>query len=142
LPEREMERELQRLASHRTRQARFGRTLNTLFAPPPGLGDITTDDTVVCRCEEVCAGDVRAAVSAGVHALDALKTWTRVGQGPCQGRTCGPILARLIAASSARRMGEISPFAVRPPVKPIPLAALAAAPRPVASAATAGAAPA
>jgi hypothetical protein len=49
-----------------------------------------------------------------------------VGQGPCQGRTCGPILARLIASQTGHPLRELAPFAVRPPVKPIPLAALAA----------------
>ena len=102
--------------------------LNILFAPPPEIDAITTDDTLVCRCEEVRAGEVRAAIAQGAVTLDALKTWSRVGQGPCQGRTCGPILARMIARQTGRPRAEAGCFQVRPPVKPVPLAALAAAP--------------
>ena len=99
--------------------------LNTLFGPPPGLSAITTDGTPICRCEEVTAGDVRAAIRQGAVTLDALKTRTRVGQGPCQGRTCGPILARMIAQETGKPAADAGLFRVRPPVKPVPVAALA-----------------
>jgi NAD(P)H-nitrite reductase large subunit len=99
--------------------------LNTLFAPPPGLSAITTDGTFICRCEEVTAGEARAAIRQGAAALDALKTRTRVGQGPCQGRTCGPVLARLIAQETGKPVAEAGLFHARPPVKPVPVAALA-----------------
>jgi D-hydroxyproline dehydrogenase subunit alpha len=127
LSESRLERELEASARHRHQQAQFGRMVNTLFAPPPGIWSITTDETIVCRCEEVKAGDVRQALAAGVNSLDALKTWSRAGQGPCQGRTCGPILAQLMAAHHRSPVAAAGPFSVRPPVKPVPLAALAAA---------------
>ncbi|MCX6028057.1 MAG: NAD(P)/FAD-dependent oxidoreductase [Chloroflexi bacterium] len=104
---------------------RFGAMLNTLFVPPAGLSVLTTDDTPICRCEEVTAGEVRAAVAQGAVTLDALKAWTRVGQGPCQGRTCGPILARLIAGWTGGSSADAGLFHVRPPVKPVPIASLA-----------------
>jgi NADPH-dependent 2,4-dienoyl-CoA reductase/sulfur reductase-like enzyme len=104
---------------------RFGAMLNTLFAPPPGLNAITTGDTVICRCEEITAGEVRNAITRGATTLNALKTRTRTGQGPCQGRTCGPILARMMAQQLGRTPADAGLFHVRPPVKPVPLAALA-----------------
>jgi NADPH-dependent 2,4-dienoyl-CoA reductase/sulfur reductase-like enzyme len=117
---------LARLAGQRQRLQRFGAMLNTLFFPRPGLNAITTRETILCRCEEVSAGEVWAAVANnGVASLDALKNWTRVGQGPCQGRTCGPILTRLVtqeAGCSAERAGC---FRVRPPLKPVALGELA-----------------
>jgi len=109
----------------RKRMKRFGAMLNTLFAPPPGLSAITTEDTVICRCEEVTAAEVHYAVDHGATTLDALKTRTRSGQGPCQGRTCGPILARMIAQQSGQSPADAGLFHVRPPLKPVPLAALA-----------------
>jgi NADPH-dependent 2,4-dienoyl-CoA reductase/sulfur reductase-like enzyme len=113
-------------ANRRRRQLKsFGAVLNTLFAPPPGLSAITTEDTVICRCEELTAGEVRAAIAHGVTTLDALKTRTHAGQGPCQGRTCGPVLARMIAGQTGRPPGDAGLFRVRPPVKPVPMAALA-----------------
>jgi NADPH-dependent 2,4-dienoyl-CoA reductase/sulfur reductase-like enzyme len=121
----ELDGEARLVTRHRRRLARFGAMLNTLFAPPPGLSAVTTDDTLICRCEEVTAGEVRAAIRQGAVTLDALKTRTRVGQGPCQGRTCGPILARMIAQEAGQRVADAGLFSVRPPVKPVPVAALA-----------------
>ena len=99
--------------------------LNILFGPPPGLNAIITDGTPICRCEEVTAGDVRTAIRQGAVTLDALKTRTRVGQGPCQGRTCGPILARILAQETGKPVADAGMFRVRPPVKPVPVMALA-----------------
>ncbi len=127
LSQAELDREAAAVEGRRRRLARFGAMLNTLFAPPPALDDITTDDTVICRCEEVRAGEIRSAIAQGAVTLDALKTWSRVGQGPCQGRTCGPILARMIARRTGHPQAEAGCFQVRPPVKPVPMAALAAA---------------
>jgi NADPH-dependent 2,4-dienoyl-CoA reductase/sulfur reductase-like enzyme/bacterioferritin-associated ferredoxin len=121
----ELAREQAVAAGRRSSCYRFGAMLNTLFGPPPGLSAITTDGTRVCRCEEVTAGDVRAAIRQGAVTLDALKTRTRVGQGPCQGRTCGPILARMIAQETGKPAADAGVFRVRPPVKPVPVTALA-----------------
>jgi NADPH-dependent 2,4-dienoyl-CoA reductase/sulfur reductase-like enzyme len=121
---------LRRLAAVRGRQRRFGAALNTLFAPPLELADLAAEDTPVCRCEEVLAGELRTAVEQGACTLDALKTRTRIGQGHCQGRTCGPLASRLLAAQTGLRPEEIGTFNVRPPVKPVPLGALARGDRP------------
>jgi glycine/D-amino acid oxidase-like deaminating enzyme/bacterioferritin-associated ferredoxin len=125
LAEADLARETAALHGKLRPMRRFGVMLNTLFAPPAGLNAITTDDTPICRCEEVTAGEVRAAVAQGIDTVDALKAWTRVGQGPCQGRTCGPILARLIAGWTAGSPAAAGQFHVRPPVKPVPIASLA-----------------
>jgi NAD(P)H-nitrite reductase large subunit len=117
--------ELAKLAEQRQRLRRFGAMLNTLFAPRTGLNTIVTDETIMCRCEEVSAGEVRAAVAQGATNLDALKTWTRVGQGPCQGRTCGPLLSWLIAREVGCTAAEVGCFKVRPPLRPVPLGDLA-----------------
>jgi NADPH-dependent 2,4-dienoyl-CoA reductase/sulfur reductase-like enzyme/bacterioferritin-associated ferredoxin len=103
---------------------RFTGMLNVLSYPPAALDAIVSDDTIICRCEDITAGQVRAAVEQGVYYLDALKTSTHVGQGSCQGRICGPIIARLMANLSNQSPAEFSPFSPRPPIKPIPLGSL------------------
>jgi D-hydroxyproline dehydrogenase subunit alpha len=128
IPADAFEPEKARLEDRLRREARFGITLNTLFAPPPGLDTIITGDTFVCRCEEVTAGEVTAAIAncGDWLTLDSLKIWTRVGQGPCQGRTCAPILGRLISRETGRPIADAGTFAARPPVRPVPLHAIAA----------------
>ncbi len=117
--------ELAQAAGPRRRLRRFGAMLNTLFAPPPGLNTLITADTVVCRCEEITAAEVRAAAAQGAVTLDALKTHIRVGQGPCQGRICGPLLSRLISQQTGSAAAEIGCFRIRPPLKPVLLGELA-----------------
>ncbi|HEY3315344.1 MAG TPA: (2Fe-2S)-binding protein [Bacillota bacterium] len=83
------------------------------------------DDVLVCRCEEVTAGEVRSAIRAGAHTLAAIKKRTRAGMGLCGGRTCARLLARLLAEETGRSMAEIAPPPARPPVRPVPAAVLA-----------------
>ena len=125
LTEAQLASELAGLVGQRQRLERFGAMLNILFTPRLGLHTITTAETIVCRCEEVSAGEVRAAIGHGVADLDALKSWTRVGQGPCQGRTCGPLLARLLTQEVGCPVERAGCFNVRPPLKPVPLGQLA-----------------
>jgi NADPH-dependent 2,4-dienoyl-CoA reductase/sulfur reductase-like enzyme/bacterioferritin-associated ferredoxin len=125
VPADQLKNELAALESTRQRHRRFGHMLNTLFAPPSGLDAITTPDTLLCRCEEVTAGQVATAVQAGARELDALKTLIRVGQGVCQGRTCGPLLARTLARLTGMPPAAAGTFHVRPPLKPVPLGEVA-----------------
>jgi D-hydroxyproline dehydrogenase subunit alpha len=96
--------------------AHFARILADLFDPRPGLAALATPDTVLCRCEDVTAGEVDAAVAAGARTPAELKIVTRCGQGPCQGRVC----ERLVAA----RLPAGGRYSSRAPVAPVPLAVL------------------
>jgi NAD(P)H-nitrite reductase large subunit len=57
---------------------------------PSAWASWLTDETVVCRCEEVTAGAIRTARAAGAHDHRQVKQLTRAGMGWCQGRMCGP----------------------------------------------------
>ncbi|MFE0800161.1 NAD(P)/FAD-dependent oxidoreductase [Streptomyces sp. NPDC058812] len=92
--------------------------LAAAFAPPAHWTDQVTDDTVVCRCEEVTAGAVREAVDGlGAGDVRTVKLLTRAGMGWCQGRMCATAVAGLTGceATPSRR-----PFA-----RPVPLGVLA-----------------
>ncbi|MCE3263158.1 MAG: pyridine nucleotide-disulfide oxidoreductase [Pseudoduganella sp.] len=63
---------------------RFAARLARTFAPRAELRTLALPDTIVCRCEDVCHGELREHPgwrSAKLH--------TRCGMGPCQGRVCG-----------------------------------------------------
>jgi bacterioferritin-associated ferredoxin len=113
------------LLRQRRHHQQFAAFLNTTFRPPPELHALATDDTVLCRCEEVTAGEVRPAVRAGITELNALKTCTRVGMGFCQGRLCGPLLADFVAREAGCGAADMGAYTVRPPVKPVPLEVIA-----------------
>ncbi len=85
-------------------------------------------ETIVCRCEEVTAGEVERAVEIGALGPAQLKSYTRCGMGPCQGRMCGLTVTELMAAKRGVSPAEIGYFRLRAPVKPITLAEIASLP--------------
>jgi D-hydroxyproline dehydrogenase subunit alpha len=100
----------------RAKLADFAGILAELFDSRPGLDRLAAPDTVICRCEDVTAGAIDAAVAGGATSPAALKVVSRCGQGPCQGRVCeGLVAARLPARER---------FSARAPIAPVPLAAL------------------
>ena len=122
-----------RLQPRLAREQRFARLLGQLFTPGSGIYRLAGDDTIICRCEEVTLGEMRAAVADGVRSVNELKGLTRTGMGNCQGRICGDLAARLIAREAG--WGEDDPkcperagqFTARPPIHPLPLSVLAGA---------------
>jgi bacterioferritin-associated ferredoxin len=97
--------------------------LDAFYAPhPPQLDDAT----LVCRCEEVTAGQIRAAAKIGALGLNQLKAFTRCGMGPCQGRMCGATAAEVMAAARGMPVEQIEPYRTRFPTKPLTLGELAA----------------
>ena len=56
--------------------------------PPP-------DDAIVCRCERVTAGEIRASIREGIRDLNQLKALTRAGMGACGSKTCRPMIWRI-----------------------------------------------
>lgn len=117
-----------RAAALLRRRARLGaarRFIDALY-PPRDPADGLADTTIVCRCEEVTAGAVRAAVTAGATGPNRAKTATRCGMGACQGRMCGQLLSQIVAHATGRPVDAGGALRVRPPLKPVPMAAFAA----------------
>jgi len=69
------------------------------------------------------------AVALGCQGPNQLKSFLRCGMGPCQGRLCGLTVTELIARARGVAPDEVGYFRLRPPVKPITLAELAALPQ-------------
>jgi NADPH-dependent 2,4-dienoyl-CoA reductase/sulfur reductase-like enzyme len=100
--------------------------LDRLFRPNPEILVPRDDATVICRCEEVTAGQLREGVALGATGPNQLKAYMRCGMGPCQGRLCGLPVAEVIAAARGKPVSEIGYYNIRPPIKPITLGELAA----------------
>jgi len=98
---------------------------------PPGLSEPVNaegpgrldDDTVICRCERVRAGEIRELIRAGVRDLNQLKV-LRCGMGACGGKTCQTLLLRLFKEEGVE-LCDVVPFTQRPVVAEIDLGILA-----------------
>ena len=107
------------------RFARFRTAMESVYGLPPHIMDRVTAETVVCRCEEVRRSEIDEAIGDGARTTGQLKAWTRAGMGPCQGRMCSLPIAELLGCATDRCVAELGPPSVRPPIKPVPIAALA-----------------
>lgn len=118
----------QRLEAELQVHRRFRAAVETLSPPPADWAAHTADDVVVCRCEEITAGDLRRCVrDTGTGELNRLKALTRVGMGRCQGRMCGAAAARVLAHATGRSLADVGRLRGQPPVKPVPIHAIGAA---------------
>jgi bacterioferritin-associated ferredoxin len=85
------------------------------------------DATIVCRCEEVTAGEIRAMARLGCIGPNQTKSFSRCGMGPCQGRWCGATVAELLADAQGKAVADVGYYRIRPPIKPVTLGELASA---------------
>lgn len=53
------------------------------------------DDTIICRCERVTAGEIRELIRRGYRDLNEIKTVTRAMMGACGSKTCHSLIYRL-----------------------------------------------
>lgn len=114
----------QPLRQRLTRELALRPFLDALFKPRPEVFT-PPDETIICRCEEVTAGEVRNLAKVGQPGPNQIKTFTRIGMGPCQGRMCGYTVTRILASVQRRPVSEVGFFRVRPPLKPVTLGELA-----------------
>jgi bacterioferritin-associated ferredoxin len=113
----------------RLKRALRGRAFLDAYYQPAAQFRRPSGDTVVCRCEEVTAGQIADTVALGCTGPNQMKAFLRSGMGPCQGRLCGLTVTELIAQARGVEPQEVGYYRLRPPVKPITLAELAALPK-------------
>ena len=100
--------------------------LDALFPPPSEICAPPDRNTVVCRCEDISAGDIKNAVALGAMGPNQLKAFTRCGMGPCQGRMCGMTVSELVSQERGEPIEDVGYFRIRPPIKPVTMSELAA----------------
>lgn len=83
------------------------------------------DHTILCRCEEVTLQMILEAIAAGACTAKEIKLRTRAGMGICQGRTCRPLLDRMVQSSVQSPAPEDGALSCRFPVRPLLLSDLA-----------------
>ncbi|TFY90638.1 FAD/NAD(P)-binding oxidoreductase [Pseudomonas nabeulensis] len=99
---------------------RFRHGLETAFPFPEQWAAQAPDALILCRCEEVSVGDVRAVVDEGHWEINRVKAHCRVGMGRCQGRMCGLAAAEIVAERSGRGIENVGRLRGQAPIKPLP----------------------
>ncbi len=105
-----------RLRKRRQHARAFADWLGQHFQPGPAVLGLADDDTLVCRCEDVSLGRLRAC-----NSLREARIHTRCGMGPCQGRICASAVRALDLYPNDAAAGS-----ARPPLFPARLDTLAA----------------
>jgi len=86
-------------------------------APPP-------DEAIICRCERVTAGEIRAAIRNGIRDMNQLKALTRAGMGACGSKTCRPMIWRIFQEEGID-LGSVTDRVDRPLFVEVPIGVLA-----------------
>jgi len=104
------------------RMARFRAGLARAFPWPAHLAAALPDETLVCRCEAISAGEIRHAASdLCAPEVNRAKAFVRLGMGRCQGRFCGLAGAEVLAAARRAPIESVGRLRGQAPVKPLPI---------------------
>ena len=112
-----------RLRAKLRRIMRFRNALERALPAPFHLARSLPDETVICRCESITAGDIRQGRALEPAEMNRAKAFTRVGMGRCQGRVCGPAAAQILAAARGCDVAEVGRLRGQAPVKPLAIRA-------------------
>ena len=98
--------------------------LDALFPAPKWVG-LTDDATIICRCEEVTAGEIRSVAAKGCSGPNQAKAFLRCGMGVCQGRMCGASVTEVMSQALGKAPSDVGSYRIRPPIKPLSLSEIA-----------------
>ena len=90
---------------------------------PSSLGPIASD-AIVCTCEDVRVRDLDRAIAEGFDHVELVKRRSGAGTGACQGKLCLGLIGEVLAA---RGLSAALPT-IRPPIRPVRVAALGGGP--------------
>jgi bacterioferritin-associated ferredoxin len=97
---------------------RFQETLIT--EPMTHYVEHVSDDTIVCRCERVTAGEIRALVRQGYRDMNEIKVVARAGMGSCGAKTCNLLIHRIFREEGVPGK-EVADHTRRPVFVEVPL---------------------
>lgn len=116
------DKELASLRKTLSRLYRFRQGFDNAGYRQAGLLALPSEETVICRCEQVKRKAIDEALAQGCKDIVTLKMRTRVTMGDCQGKTCSHYCYDRLASEGHTYSANL----VRPrfPLDPIPFAAL------------------
>lgn len=100
----------------------FSHGLTQAFPFPDHWAANIKDETVICRCENITAGDIRATIKdRNCSEMNQLKAHSRGGMGRCQGRMCSTAIREILAYETKKSSDEVGRIRSQSPLKPIPI---------------------
>jgi hypothetical protein len=112
-----------RMRDEQMKMERFRQGLVRAFPWPAAHAAQLPDETIVCRCEAITAGELRRTVcEMGATEANRAKAFSRVGMGRCQGRYCGQAGAEVIAHAAGVPIAQVGRLRGQAPVKPLAIA--------------------
>ena len=99
----------------------FAKAISKLNSIPKKLIKNIDKDTIICRCEDVTKNEILRAVDQGARNINQIKSWTRFGMGPCQGRTCQYAVTKIVAEYLNYEIKDLGYLTGRSPIRPVPL---------------------
>jgi NADPH-dependent 2,4-dienoyl-CoA reductase/sulfur reductase-like enzyme len=126
-------RNIRAQVKRRTRERKFANTLLKIYSVKDGWRAWLTNETVICRCEEVDLKTVKDSLeNLGATNIRSVKLLTRVGMGACQGRICSRSAVEIIAGAHNQKTSiqDYISAGNRPIFAPITLGELAKQPIP------------
>lgn len=114
---------LKKLKQFRKKAERFARALEKVYPTPRGWRSWLTEETIICRCEEVTYHTLQEAEKdLEVRDARSAKLMARCGMGMCQGRICSRNIFDLFNSDEKDRVNG----SYRPIISPITLGEVAA----------------
>ncbi len=80
---------------------------------------------IICRCNDVTLKEIEDLLDQGITDIEEIKRLLRIGMGPCQGRTCLPLVMGILARKTGKKQEGIPLPATRVPVRPVMMGVLA-----------------
>jgi Fe-S-cluster-containing hydrogenase component 2 len=81
-------------------------------------------ECIVCRCEDISMVEIREQIALGKTSLKEIKLATRSTMGPCQGKTCLPIILKELSIATGKSIDELESPNYRQPIKPVKIGKL------------------
>ncbi len=89
------------------------------FEPDSEFLDDLEDDSYICRCERITAGEIRRLIKIGVKDINQIKAITHASMGSCGGKTCLNLIKRIFA-SEGIPLSEVTDPPIRPTFVEVP----------------------
>jgi len=115
---------LKKLTKERKHHLSFVKCFNSLYDIKKQSILEIPDETIICRCENITMKSIKETINMGCNDPNSLKMSVRCSMGQCQGRTCAPVIYDILHSLCDKSHAEIGLYSVRPPFKPVSIAAL------------------